>query len=298
MAFSKRVRGWLPLLIGSLALAAPVGAVQFVLAGDERINQFGSGLPGTPYNTAPGGVDYDQIGSGDPHPGEVHLVGTVPQLNYHTTGAPGVNNNVAFAQPLVFTLEAELLTATLTPAGGTFVTLTLEFGGTNDGAFDLVVTDPSDSTTLLEANLASGTLNGNPVEAITAQATFDCGVALPGPCVGVAENVNMQTFAFFQAVSGPYASLFDDGLGGLDAALAPGLVNNFDVGDVDANFDWNDIVAAFDGTPGSLISNTAQASGSIFSVSGSNFQVPEPSLAGLLAGGVLLAFARRTRKLG
>jgi len=273
-------------LAASLLLASQATALQLTLSGDERLNIFGSGLPGTPYNTPVGGVDYDGVGSGDPHEGEVHITGNLPQLNYHTTGDPGTNVAFNFGPALDFTLEAELSNITLNPLGGTNVQIVMEFSGTADGMADLVISDSGD--VVVRADLVAGVLNGNPVEALTA---VSGSVDLAAP----PENIVLQTFAFFQIRSGSaYASLFDDGLGSLNNSISTGIVTNFDTGDADPEFDFDDMVNEV-AASNPLPSNTATAQGAVWAVSSSTFVVPEPGTGVLLGLGLLGVATRRRR---
>lgn len=262
--------------------AGSAGAVQLTLVGDERLNQFGSGLPGTDYQTGPGGVDYDQIGSVDPHPGIAVISGTIPSLNFNVLGAP---SSFDFTPDLEFQLFAELVNATIDPLGGSAVRVTLEFSGAGGLGPDLIVIDPSDSTTVLEADLVSGILDLGapaPVAALTVQFTILDVLNPP-------ENPVAQSFAFFEVRPSLYASLFEDGLGGFDVALGTGTVTNFDTGDLDPQFDFDDIFNAFNALPNpggieQLISSESEANGQVFSLSESQFSVPEPALSLLLLG--------------
>ena len=102
-------------------------------------------------------MDYDQIGSADPHPGELVVIGTLPTMNYHTTSAPTTNVNYDFIQDLDFRLEAQLVGGSVNDLGGGSFAITLDFASTNDGEWDLVLTDPDDSNAeILRGNLIAG----------------------------------------------------------------------------------------------------------------------------------------------
>ena len=249
--------------------ALPAQAIQFTPAAEDRLNLFASGLNGTGYQNNPGDVDYDEIGGGGAHPGEVHVAGTIPQLDYHKTTAPGVGLNVAFGTPLEFTLEAAIASINVVYSGfGSYYTLSLRYTGTPDSQPDLIVRDPTDNTVLLEANLVSGLLFGTPVPALAANFTFNA-AAVPSSIVG-------SSLGFFQATGGAYASLFTGVIGGLQSGLVTSLSPSF-----------NAIVAAVN-TTGNLVSHTAEADGLVWAVDSSQFVIPEPS-TGLLVGMGLLA---------
>lgn len=266
----------------ALVLAAPAGAIQFTPDGNDRLNTFASGDPGSPFDTAPDGVDFDAVGSADPHPGEVVVEGNVPTLNFFNGT---VQDSITFGTAITFTLEAKLTSAALVPVGGGDVQYVATFQGTADGQPDLVATDPMGSTVLLEADLVAGTLNGNPVDPITVVSqTFDPNSPPSAPIV--------QAFVFFQTlVSGnPWEILFSDDIGTLnDSGIGQSLVSNFD-----PSFDT---IANTLNSTGVLPSHTAEANGTIFALDSSQFVVPEPGTVWLLGGGVvgLLAMRRRLR---
>jgi len=255
-----------------LAFGAPAGAIQFTPDSDDRLNTFQSGAPGTPFNTPTGGVDFAGTGTGDPHPGEVVVTGDIPQLNFFDGSA---QDSVTFGTPIDFRLEAELIGATVAGVGGGLVQFSATFQGTADGDPDVTLTDPTTGTVLLEANLVGGTLGSTPVDPITVlSAPFD-----PN---NIPAQPNLQGFAFFQTqVSGnPWEILFSDDVGALnDPGIAQALISNFmpDFAQIASNLVQT----------GNLPSLEAEANGTIFALSGSQFQVPEPATAWLLAGGLL-----------
>jgi hypothetical protein len=267
-------------MIRALALLLVVGmagaasAVQFTPT-TETLNTFASGDPGTPFNTGPGGVDYDGVGSGDPHEGEAQVSGFIPNL--FVDGSTQIN---FVADSIQFDLEAQLVGTAVNIINANLWQLQLTFQGTADGNPDLVITDLTDNTVLLESNLVGGSLNGNPVAPITAQVFFD-----PN---NIPAQPNMQAFAFFQnEVNGnPWEVLFDDGVGTLnDAGIAQTLISNFAP-------DFTTIAASVVGS-GVLPSIDAEANGFIFALTSSQF-VPEPGLMLLMASGLAgLVLARR-----
>jgi hypothetical protein len=270
--WSGMIRALALLLV--VGLAGPASAIQFTPT-TEALNTFASGDPGTPFNTGPGGVDYDGVGSGDPHEGEVQVTGFIPNL------VVDGNTQINFiADSIQFELEAELVSTAVNIISATQAQLVLTFQGTADGNPDLVITDLDDNTVLLESNLVAGTLNGNPVAPITAQAFFDP--------TNIPAQPNMQAFAFFQnEVNGnPWEVLFDDGVGTLnDAGIAQTLISSFAP---DFTVIASDVI-----NTGVLPSIDAEANGFIFALTSSQF-VPEPGLMALWASGLAaLALARR-----
>jgi hypothetical protein len=263
--------------------AVPASAVQFSLAGDERLNFFNSALPGTNYETAAGGVDYDGIGSGGAHEGTVVASGTIPALEYHTTGAPGTNQTETFATPLVFTLEAELVDVIVTqpiPAIPAIVRVTFVYEGV--AGADLTVTDPTDSTVLLTGNIVPGTFEGVSQSALTAT-TANFNILAPP------QNLNVVFQGFFQVDGGlPYSPLLADSVNNTIGFVA-GVVSDFEIGDLDGFFDFNDIVAALGNPPlvADVISNTSEANGEAFALQASDFSpIPEPGTALLVSLGL------------
>lgn len=274
----------------AIGSATPATAVQLPLVGDERLNELGSGLPGSPYDTANGGVDFDQIAGPGAHPGEVLVLGQMPSLNFHTTGAPLANVEEIFAQPLIFTLEGALVSTTVNVFSATLVEFVLEFGTTADGLFDLTLTDPSDGTLLLRGDLMAGMVLGSPTGPLTASFFLDP-TAPPKNIVG---NV---TALFSVDGTTPWAGLFAaTGMGTLQTPVAFGGVQNFDVGDADPDFDFDDIFNNFVAggqNPSAVISFLAESNGTIFAVPAP--VVPEPSVSALVALGVftLVGFRKR-----
>lgn len=281
------MRFLLSLLAGvALLLSGDALAIQFTPGVSDRLNMFQSGDPGSPFNTGPGGVDYDGVGSGDAHPGEVVVTGQIPNLCINGGACavgPGDGLIDFGSNPIAISLEAQLLSADVNFLSATQAQFVATFGGTADGQPDLVLTDPTDSTILLESDLVAGTLNGNPVAPITVlSSVFDPNSPPAQP--------NLQAFAFFQTLvnGNPWEILFSDDVGTLnDSGIAQTLISNFVPG-----FDQ---IAGPVAAGGDLPSVDAEANGFIFALDGSQFSVPEPGTAWLL-GGALLAWAGLRRR--
>lgn len=86
-------------VVVALLAATPASALRLPRDDRERVNELGSGLPGTPPDTDPASVHYDEISSTDPHPGAPTVSGGIPELNYHTTTS-SINVNHTFGMPL------------------------------------------------------------------------------------------------------------------------------------------------------------------------------------------------------
>lgn len=276
------------LLPGLLLLGArESAALQFTPDADDRLNTFQSTDPGTPFNTGPGGVDYDGAATADPHPGEAVVTGQIPVLNYYdgTAQASVDFSTVGTSATIDFQLEAQLLSAAVDILSPTQAVFTATFGGTADGQPDLVLTDPDDGDAiLLESNLVSGVLGSTPVAPITVQS----GIFDPN---SVPSQPNLQAFAFFQTVvsGNPWEILFSDDIGTLnDSSIAQALVSNFLP-------DFSMIADELE-TNGDLPSFEAEVNGFVFALESSQFQVPEPATGWLLAGAAAaLAWTRRRR---
>ncbi len=264
-------------------LAAPAQALQFTPAAEDRFMLLGLG-PGTSFGSNPGDVDYDAIGGGGAHPGETFANGTISSLSYFKTTAPGSPLSHAFNVPIEFTLEAKLASMNIVPTGfGSFVTMSLRYASTPDGQPDLVVKDPTDNSVLLTANLVSGNFLGTQRPALRANFTFDAS----SPPASIAGG----TRAFFQPTGGLYGSLFTNAVVGFE----DGVVTTFSP-------TFNVIAAAANGTIGSLVSHTAEADGTIWALTSSQFTpdpvIPEPSTGLLVGMGLLTGMAglRWTRR--
>jgi hypothetical protein len=276
-------------LVGGLCLAGAASAYQTLPSGallNEWNNPYGN--PGTDYNTGPGGVDYDAIGAGEAHDGELVVTGSLPVLNYHLSSDPSTNLTFDFTPDLTFTLNADILDSTATYTGtGNFWTLTTTFGP-QDGGWDLILMDGAEE--VLRANLVAGTFDGNTVAPLTATSTIDV--------TNINNNQIVTAFAFLEVDdTSPYASLFDTDYLGFNLTQ----VLNWEIGDLDGQYDFDDIAGAIvaDELAGgadasSVISFTAEADGAIYTISSSRFViVPEPG-TGLLVGlGLVLLGLRR-----
>jgi hypothetical protein len=277
------VGGWLALAV-SLGTAGSAQASRITLSGDERINDFFSGMPGIDFATPSTGVDYDEIGGGGAHPGQVVISGSLSSMNYHETGAPAVNINDAV--DLDFTLTANITGILAVNIGGSIYDITLTFGTSTPaaGVWDLIVTDPDDSDTVIfRGDLRPGKLSGQALPALRAT----------GFGIDIATNAQpvFQGLGFFDPdFSSEYGSLFEPESGGDPSVVGLSFAGIF-------NFSPDFTVIGDELVNNStLISHTAQATGSVFGITTNVFTpIPEPG-TGLLVGMGLLGFAAGRRR--
>ncbi len=226
--------------------------------------------------------------------GEATVSGTVSTLNYHDVDDVFTNLSHNFTSALTFALELELVSITLTDNvanPGNFDVL-FDYQTTDDGLFDLVVTDP-DFGVVLRANLGAG-------------GTVDVGVATfeaPTGLRAIATNVNPGAPDPLQILTANgvfdiddtslYESLFKESADMIGFSIS--TLNQFDAG-------WVEIFAALNCSAAlvcdtsSLISHTANASGQIFGIASGEFvPIPEPGTLFLVGAGLMALGGRGPR---
>ncbi len=290
--------GWV--LIGAVLLGAPAGAVpQYTPGADDRINNFfAPPFQGTNYFSTSQGVAYSST------TGEATVSGTVSTLNYHDVDDEFTNIAQNFSPALTFALELELVSITLTPnqTNPLNFDVLFDYQSTDDGLWDLVVTDPSFGV-VLRANLSAG-------------GTVDVGVTTfeaPTGLRAIAADVDptspnpLQTLTangiFDIDPTSLYESLFEDSDDMIGFSIS--TLNQFDAGNPLTTSDWVEIFAALDcsGDPvcdtSSLISHTANASGQIFGISAGEFiPVPEPGTLFLVGAGLMAIGGEKAPRAG
>lgn len=277
----------LVLVLLGLGWSTPASAVlQHVPSATARLHTLSSGQPGALWNTsgAGGQLSYDS------NTGVATLTAGLDILNWFGDGGcatdAGSNCSYNYGPDLAISLDAALAGIVVTPVGGPFVNITLNFQTTANALPDLAVSDPTDPGfgNVLEGDWTSGFFNGNPTTGLSVSVLYD--TTFPGSATFASANVSG-----FLAIDGStaYASLFESGSNylGLNIATLSGFSDGLG-GDLD------DIVA-FAIANGDLPSFTAEGNGQVYRLTSSDFVVPEPTTALLLAGGLALLGARRNR---
>ncbi len=269
-------------LASSLLLAGAAQAVQFTPTPTAQLHTLGSGQPGAEWGTsglgAGGQISYDQ------NTGLLSMTARLDVMNYWDPGNgacstdAGSNCFVNFGPDLDITLQAKFVGLTVTPVGGTTVNITAAFTTVGAG-WDLTVVDPTTNTTVLQADWANGTFQGQPTMGFSASVLFDTNTNSAG--------TNIPTGVGFLDVSGAslYASLFQPDFFGITF----GAISDF----AGAGGGLDNVLAA-SVLAGTLVSFTAEANGEVLKTASGQF-VPEPTTAGLLALGVVALAVRRRR---
>lgn len=278
----------LVLVVLGLGWSTPAHALQLVPSASARLHTLASNQPGAQWNTggtgSGGQLSYDAI------TGVATLTAGLDVLNWFdpNNGAcaadTGSNCSSNYSQDLSISLDAALAGVVVTPVGGPFVNVTMNFETTANSIPDLTVSDPTDPGfgNVLEGDWTSGFFNGNPTTGLSVSILFD---TLNG--TASFSVANMSGFLAIDSTKA-YASLFESGSNYLGLNIAT-------LGDFSgAGGDLDDIIADTVNT-GILPSFTAEGAGQVFRLTSSDFVVPEPTTALLLAGGLALLGARRSR---
>ncbi len=277
----------LALVVIGLGWPTAANALQFNPTGSERLHTLASNQPGAQWNT--GGTGSGGQLSYDANTGVATLTAVVDVLNWFDPNDAGCltdtgsNCNLNFDPDLSITLDASLAGIAVNPIGGNFVNVTLNFETTANAQPDLTVLDPTDLGfgSVLEGDWTSGFFNGNPTTGLSISVLFDTGNQ-----TAVFQTANVSGFLALDSNTN-YASLFESGSNYLGLNIA----SLFAFDDL-ASGGLDEIIAAAVAN-NSVPSFTAEANGQVFRLTSSDFVVPEPATAMLLAGGLALLATRR-----
>jgi hypothetical protein len=240
-----------------------------------------SGESGTTYNTAgPGeGITYS---SGT---GMLDIMGSIDALHYYDplnglcpTDA-GSDCAFNFGPNLNLEVHASYVDMVVTPVGGGFFTIDIEFEST--GGVDIMWTDPTDSDSVqLAAMWTGGTFLGQPTTGLMASTVYDSNTET------VVAPISVVGFAVLDPLT-PFAGLFGTGTPGdqqiqLDITTFVDLDVSQLIADSFAQGSLTDFTASIDG-------------GQIFRVASGDFVIPEPT-TGVLVGLGLAGMAAMRRR--
>jgi hypothetical protein len=187
-----------------------------------------------------------------------------------------------YSPEVELTVSAKFKDITITPLGGNFVYVDVNFETTGN-PYDLLTLDPVEvdpDDIMITASFVGGFFNGNPTSGLSTRILYDI--------------VNLSAFwqdvdvsGFLDVSGGHQASLFAEDYFGLALTNA----TDFDDG---LGGGLDEIVAAYLGS-GTLPSFTAEADGQAFRIASGDFIIPEPSTALLLGLGLTwIAITRRS----
>ncbi len=280
----------LVLVVLGLGWSTPAHALQHLPSGTARLHTL-TGGPGAQWTTS--GASGGQL-SYDANTGVATLTAGLDVLNWfdpNDGGCPtdvGSNCSFNYDPDLDISLDASFVGIAVSPdpvLGLSTYGVTLSFETTANALPDLTVSDPDypGAGNVLEGNWTSGFFSGNPTTGLAVSVLFniDTGEAL-------FDTANSSGFLLIDSTTA-YASLFESGSNylGLNIASLHGFSDGLGGG-------LDELIAAAVAT-GDLPDFTAQGNGQVFRLTSSDFVVPEPTTALLLASGLALLGSRRSR---
>lgn len=278
----------LVLVVLGLGWSMPAHALQLVPSATARLHTLASNQPGAQWNT--GGTGSGGQLSYDANTGVATLTAGLDVLNWFgDVGCPtdvGSNCSFNYGPDLSISLDASLVGITVSPpVFGDTVSVTLSFETTANASPDLTVSDPTDLGfgNVLEGNWTSGFFGGNPTTGLSVSVLYD---TVTGETLF--DTANISGFLAIDSLT-EYASLFESGSNYLGLNIAS--LDDFDDG---LGGGLDEIIAAAVDT-GILPDFTAEGNGQVFRLTSSDFVVPEPTTALLLASGLALLASRRSR---
>lgn len=271
--------------VAAIALAAGTAQAipQFIPTPTTKVHTVFSGEPGVTWNTGGVGVNGQIVYTAGTS--TLAIGGEIDAANYYDPlngGCPtdsGSNCTFNYGPNLDFDVLAEFIGVTVTPTGGGFYDILLDFQST--GGVDILWTDPADgNSVVLAASWQAGTFLGNPTPGLQVQSTYCDGVGGCG-AAGVQGDPLAIGFALIDNLT-LYAAMFDsDG--------NPFTTNSIML-DFSELFDFSpgiDAIAAYVLANNTLPDFTGEGEGQLFRVDTGEFVIPEPSTALLLGFGLI-----------
>lgn len=285
--------------VSAIALAAGTAqaAPQLTPTATTRAHTVFSSEPGVVWTTQGAGVNgqvvYDGISS-------LAIGGNITTLNYYDSlngGCPtdsGSNCSFGYGTPLDFTVLADYIGHTVTPTGGGFYDIVLDFQSA--GGSDIVWTDPADgNSVMLSASWTAGTFMGSPTPGFQVVSTYCDGIGGCG-AAGLQGDPLAIGFALLDN-STLYAAMFDsDGNPFTSNSIMLDFSELFDFASVAAP-GGIDAIAAYLIATNTLPDFTGEGEGQLYRLDTGEFVIPEPSTVLLLGFGIVgFGAVRRGKK--
>jgi hypothetical protein len=275
----------------ALAAGSAQAAPQFTPTATALVHTLASGEAGVAWSTGGLGVNgqvvYTAATTSLAMGGEINTMNYYDSLNGSCPTDAGSNCAVPYGTPLDFTVLADWINADVTPTGGGWYDIVLNFQST--GGTDISWTDPLDGNSImLEASWVSGTFLGNPTPGLQVVSSYCDGIGGCGAAGLQGADPLVVGFALIDSGS-LYASMWDSDSNPFtqDSILL----------DLSEFFDFSptmDAIAAYVVANGTLPDFTGEGQGQIFRLETGDFVIPEPGTALLFGLGLAgVGMARR-----